>query len=127
MWYSVCWLILNLIIPIIMIVCGEIFIKGLPKEINHIFGYRTAMSMKNKETWEFAHKYCGRLWIKIGTIVGIFSVCINLFIIMFDTQVKSMVGISINILQTIIIVATIHPVERELKRNFDKNGSKIKK
>ena len=86
-----------------------------------------AMSMKNKETWKFAHKYCGRLWVKIGTIVRIFSICINLFISMLDTQVKSMVGICINILQTIIIVATIYPVERELKRNFDKNGFKIKK
>ena len=35
--------------------------KKAPKEINSVFGYRTSMSMKNKDTWEFAHKYCGKV------------------------------------------------------------------
>ena len=31
------------------------------EDVNFVFGYRTSMSMKNKDTWEFAHKYCGKV------------------------------------------------------------------
>ena len=52
-------LIMDLLLPFTMIGFGRYFMKKAPKEINSVFGYRTSMSMKNKDTWEFAHKYCG--------------------------------------------------------------------
>ena len=55
-------LIMDLLLPFTMIGFGRYFMKKAPKEINSVFGYRTSMSMKNKDTWEFAHKYCGKVW-----------------------------------------------------------------
>lgn len=55
-------LIMDLLTPIIMIGFGRYFLKDAPKEINPVFGYRTAMSMKNRDTWEFVHKYLGKIW-----------------------------------------------------------------
>ena len=55
-------LIMDLLLPFTMIGFGRYFMKKAPKEINSVFGYRTSMSMKNKDTWEFAHKYCGNTW-----------------------------------------------------------------
>ena len=40
-----------------------------PKEINAMYGYRTAMSMKNKETWKYAHRCCGKLWYVSGLVM----------------------------------------------------------
>lgn len=48
-------LLMNVIIPFTMIGFGKYFCKSGPKDINMAFGYRTGMSMKNKETWVFAH------------------------------------------------------------------------
>ena len=62
-------LIMDLLIPFTMIGFGYIFLKKAPKNINTLFGYRTTMSMKNKDTWEFAHKYCGKLWYVWGMIL----------------------------------------------------------
>ena len=66
-------MVMELLIPLIMIIFGKYFSKKSPKEINYLFGYRTSMSMKNKDTWEFAHKYCGKLWLKIGWIMFVVS------------------------------------------------------
>ena len=57
-------LIMDLLLPFTMIGFGRYFMKKAPKEINSVFGYRTSMSMKNKDTWEFAHKYCGKVWYR---------------------------------------------------------------
>ena len=62
-------LVMDLLCPVIMIVMGRYFMKTSPKEINYIFGYRTNMSMKNKDTWDFAHKYIGKLWFYLGLIL----------------------------------------------------------
>ena len=45
--------ICNLLIPLLMIICGYFMRRKPPKEINGLIGYRTAMSRKNKDTWDF--------------------------------------------------------------------------
>ena len=47
---------MNLLIPAIMLFFGTRFQRRSPEKINHIYGYRTARSMRNQETWKFAHE-----------------------------------------------------------------------
>ena len=56
----------NIIIPIIMIVSGITFFLIPPKKINSFYGYRTRRSMQNNETWEFAHKFSGKIMFIVG-------------------------------------------------------------
>ena len=46
-------LIMDLPLPFTMIGFGRYFMKKAPKEINSVFGYRTSMSMKNKDIPDF--------------------------------------------------------------------------
>ncbi|MBE6050474.1 MAG: SdpI family protein [Clostridium sp.] len=65
------WLLIcTLIVPITLLIVGSCFVKHIPKNINGIVGYRTSRSMKNKDTWKFAHEYCGKLWVKFGNRRG---------------------------------------------------------
>ena len=48
--------------------------KRPPRKINDLYGYRTAMSMKSQETWDFAHRYCGRIWLWSGAGILLLSV-----------------------------------------------------
>lgn len=59
----------------------KIFYEKAPKEINSVFGYRTSMSMKNKDTWEFAHKYCGKVWYVCGMVMLPITVIFMLLVI----------------------------------------------
>lgn len=124
MGFQIFMLIMDLLIPIIMIAFGKYFIKTAPKEINYIFGYRTAMSMKNKDTWEFAHKYIGKLWYIIGLILLPLSIIPLLFVIGKNEDVIGTVGCIITFVQLIPLIGTIFPTERALKRNFDDDGNK---
>lgn len=48
-------LVMNSLIPVTMIIFGILWKSHPPKSINWAYGYRTSMSMKNNETWKFAH------------------------------------------------------------------------
>ena len=74
-------LVMDLLFPAIMILMGRYFMKSSPKEINYIFGYRTNMSMKNKDTWNFAHKYIGKLWFYLGLLLIPITVIPMLFVL----------------------------------------------
>ena len=63
MGFFIAMFLCNLLMPLIMLIGGYCIYKNPPKEINGLVGYRTTMSKKNKDTWTFAHDYCGRLWI----------------------------------------------------------------
>lgn len=119
-------IVMDLLIPFTMVGFGKYFIKNAPKEINEVFGYRTSMSMKNKETWEFAHRYCGKLWLTIGFFMLIPSVIAMLFVIGKDESVVGTFGGIICGIQLVFLVGSIFPTERALKSNFDEHGNRKK-
>ena len=62
-------LICDLSVPLIMIFGGLMMYRHPPKKINGVYGYRTSRSMKNMQTWRFAHRCCGRLWQRLAMIL----------------------------------------------------------
>jgi len=124
--FWVMMLLAILFVPLIMIICGISFIKGgFPKRINYIVGYRTTMSMKNKDTWEFAHKCCGKIWWIIGLILIPLSIIPMLFVLGKDVDtIGGFCGI-ICCIQVIVLISTVIFVESKLRRTFDENGERI--
>ncbi|WP_349674845.1 SdpI family protein [Lacrimispora sp.] len=118
--------VMNLMIPFIMIVTGYVFIKNPPREINHLVGYRTNMSMKNKDTWEFAHHHCGKNWMIMGLCMLVPSVLVMLLFIGKGTEIVGEFGSVVIGVQTVILLASIIPTEIALRKNFDKEGNRIK-
>ncbi len=113
-----------LIFPAIMILFGKYFTKKAPKNINYLFGYRTNLSMKNEETWKFAHKYIGNIWFKWGLVLLPISVLVMVFVIGKDEDTVGSLGAIITIVQLIPILASIVLTEKALKKNFDENGKR---
>ena len=88
-------LLFTLMIPAVMIGFGRSFFKKPPRDINATFGYRTTMSMKNQETWQLAHRVCGRYWFICGLILLPLSVLPMLFVINRGTETIGMTGVII--------------------------------
>lgn len=122
MWFWIFMFICNLIIPLLMIIFGKVMYHHTPKTINGIYGYRTKMSMKNKETWQFAHNYCGKLWVKIGYILLMPTIIVQLPFINSNQNIIGTVGGVISMFQIAVLLYSIVLVEKELKVNFDQDG-----
>lgn len=118
-------LIMSLLCPAIMIIFGIVFFKNAPKEINYLFGYRTELSMKNRDTWEFAHRYCGKLWMWIGSILLPLSILPLLFVIGQSKDVIGSVGLIICLVEIVILIVSIFPTEIALHKHFDADGNRI--
>lgn len=118
-------LICTLMQPVIMITFGNVFVKHPPKTINGVYGYRTSMSTKNQETWDFAHNYCGRLWKKLGYIMLFVSLPVMFFTFgKGEDTIGFIVGIFMFV-QCFVLIGSIFPVEFALKKRFDKDGNRI--
>jgi hypothetical protein len=126
MGFWVFMMFMDLLIPFTMLGFGKYFIKNAPKEINMVFGYRTTRSMRNKDTWKFAHSYCGKLWLKIGVIMLILSVIAMLFVIGKDVNDIGTFGGILCAIQIGFLIGSIFSVERAIKNNFDEQGNRIK-
>lgn len=116
--------IMNMLIPVTMILFGHYFSKKVPKNINYIYGYRTSMSMKNKDTWVFAHKHFGRSWHILGLILLPVSIIAMLFLIGKDTDTIGEIGSVIILGQCLFLILSIIPTEVALRKTFDKDGKR---
>ena len=117
-------LAMGLLFPAIMILFGSMFMKSAPKKINYIFGYRTDMSMKNRNTWEFAHKYIGRLWFRLGFLLIPITVIPLLFVIGNSENVVGTVGLIVSFINTVVLIVPIFFTEKALNRAFNKDGNR---
>ena len=122
MWFWWFMLVCDLLVPVIMILCGRMMWKHAPGKINGVLGYRTSRSMKNMDTWKFAHDYCGRSWWKIGWIMLIVSFIIHIPIYGKSDDVIGWTGAILCTIQCIALIVSIIPTEKALKRTFDKEG-----
>ncbi len=122
MWFWWFMFVCDLLVPILMIVAGNMMWKHSPEKINGIIGYRTARSMKNKDTWNFAHDYCGRLWWKIGWIMLLPSIVIQIPFYHASENIIGILGAILCTIQCIVLIASIFPTERALKRTFTDEG-----
>lgn len=114
----------NLLIPVLLIVAGYSMWKHCPGKINAVIGYRTRRSMKNMDTWKFAHEYCGRLWWKIGWGMLLPSVLVQIPAVHSSVNTVGMVGGIVCTVQTVVLVISIIPTEMALKRTFTEEGER---
>ena len=114
----------NLLIPAIMLVSGKLFLSNSPKDVNWIIGYRTTMSMKNADTWAFAHKIAGAFWWKWGWIALAVTTIAMLLLLGQSVELVSTAGCVLMFLQLIPVIAVIPQTEKALRNNFDKNGNR---
>lgn len=115
---------MNLVIPFIMIFFGGYFMKKAPKKINYIFGYRTQMSMKNRDTWSFAHNFCGKIWFIGGVSLLPIQISAMLFVLGKPDHIISTVGALLCCVPIVLMIVSAILTEAALNKNFDKYGNK---
>ena len=110
--------ICNLLLPVLMIALGKVFVKNPPKTINAIVGYRTSRSMKDQDTWNFAHLHCGKLWWKIGWSMLPLSVISMLPALGKNDDFVGVLSSVIITVECIIMFISIFITERALAKEF---------
>ena len=119
-WYFM--LILVLLMPLFMTGFGWMFMTNAPKDINTSFGYRTKRSMKNQDTWDFAHKHFGKTWFICGIVLIPASLVLMFLVMGREADVIRTTGFIILGLQLFLMLGAILPTETALKNNFDEFG-----
>ena len=118
-------LAMNLIIPFTMLFFGKRFVNTAPGTINRFFGYRTQRSMRNQDTWEFAHHCLGRYWFQVGKWTLLVTVLVMAVTFDMDIDTVSFVGTCVICAQLVPMLIALPVTERALKQNFDAFGRRI--
>lgn len=116
-------LAMELLIPLAMLLVGRRFCKSPPSRVNGLYGYRTPRSMKNQDTWAFAHRRCGRLWMRLGGVLLPATALASLVSLVRPDSFTGWYGGALVGAQCAVMALSILPVERALKRAFDENGN----
>ncbi|HCQ30729.1 MAG TPA: hypothetical protein DIU39_10610 [Flavobacteriales bacterium] len=103
----------NFLSGIIYIITGLILLKFPPKKINHLYGYRTARSMKSQKHWDYAQRISAKKIILYGCLF-IFLSFAGFFIPLNNKYLALLAIGSVIVLSVIYIL----DVEGALKKKF---------
>ncbi|MFY7789196.1 MAG: SdpI family protein [Thermoflexibacteraceae bacterium] len=76
----------------LMIILPTVFYFFPPKKINPVYGYRTAFSMLNQDTWTEANTYFNRKHLQFATVN--FIVSLGLFFVLPHLTLLAIVALS---------------------------------
>ena len=109
-----------LLIPGIMVFFGRIMMDHLPKTINAAYGYRTAMSMINQDTWDYAQAACAKRWRRWGRVLALITLVVLIVALRRPTSLD-VLGIY-TAFETAFLLASVAATEMDLRRTFDREG-----
>lgn len=112
----------NLLYSFTMIIAGRFMWKHCPKKINSLVGYRSRRSKINMDTWKFAHENCGKRWWKIGWVMLIPTIFVQIPFYGKSDDAIGWTGLVICIVECTIMIVSILPTEKALKQSFTDGG-----
>ena len=118
MWFWWFMFVCNLLYSVTMIGAGWLMWKHCPKKINSWMGYRTRRSMKNQDTWKFANEHCGKRWWKIGWIMLVPTILVQIPFYGKSDDAIGWLGLVICIVECTVLIVSIFPTERALENRF---------
>ena len=124
------WLIIflvDLLYSLVMIWGGSYMVKHADGNINYFIGYRSSLSLKNKDTWKFANEDCGKRWLKIGKIMLVPTILVHIPVYGKGDARIGWLSLVICIIECTVMILSIVPTEKALKENFTVDGKKIEK
>lgn len=119
-WFSM--LVLDLIPPAIMIILGRLM-KKAAKSMRTKLAFRTKMAKKNRNTWKYAHNFCGNFLFNMGGVLMVFSVYILLLVSEKENLSIGIIGKTMCLLQSVSILIPFGLTEIALRIKFDSNGN----
>ena len=124
MWFWWFVLVSDLLVPVIQILAGLMMWKHCPQSINNVLGYRTKWSKKNQDTWKFAHEHCGRTWRNVGLVLLVLTVLVHIPFYGANEDAIGNLCLIVTGIQLVVLIGSVFPTERALKRTFNENGSR---
>lgn len=122
--FLIVMLLCDCLIPLLVIGMGLLMYKCCPTRIGGSFGYRTKRSMRNMDTWRFAHNYVGKLWVNAGLVMLVPTVLAHIPLIYASESTIGWAALGIEMMQVIVLFWTIYMTERALKKAFDEKGNR---
>ena len=122
--FKVIMLISVAFIPLLLIVIGKIFDKYPSKEPNIAIGFRTKLSMMNKETWDYAQRLFPKAWISLGRIMLPLSLIILFLLYSEDKDYTGNLVLILMLVQVVLMLGSILYVNLKLKAAFNSDGSR---
>lgn len=111
-------------IPLFLIVIGKIFEKYPSKEPNIAIGFRTKLSMMNKETWDCAQRLFPKVWISLGRTMLPLSLIILFLLYSEDKDYTGNLALILMLVQVVLMLGSILYVNLKLKAVFNSDGSR---
>lgn len=119
MGFWVFMLISTLLTPLVMAILGLVYVKGgYPKEINETFGYRTKLTMRNQQVWEYSQMIFGKVWLIAGLVLSPLSIVPMLLVIGKDVDTCALTGGVTAAVQVVIMLLLIPYMEKKVKKRF---------
>lgn len=110
--------VISLILPLGLMLYGYLYKNVASKKISYFFGYKTARSQTSKETWEYANKRVGTMWMKLG---GIYTLIVIILLLLFPAQ-REKPSIIVMAMAIVVSMIPFPIVQRELDEKFDDEG-----
>lgn len=111
-------LVVDVVLAFVMIIGGAILHYQAPLDDSRSLGIKTKRALASAETWEFANRKCGRLWMFGGAVLLILPPLAGPVWFLVGAAAGTIAAAGILLLNIGLLVGSLIATETALKRKF---------
>lgn len=115
-----------LIGPLIMVICGLLYLKKPEPRATYKRGYRTRYGMGSTEAWRYTQRLAGFVWTAVGGGLLAISLIVMLIALLRSPMVLVVAAAILMLIQLPLVSAVTVYIFVTVRKNYDKDGNRRK-
>ena len=125
-WLKVAVVFAMLIGPMIMLICGILYLYKPAPQATYKRGYRTTYAMGSTEAWRYTQRLAGYLWMITGGVLGVVSLVAALITLFQAPMALVVAAVVVLLIQFVIVVAVTIYIAAAVRKHYDMDGNRRK-
>lgn len=101
--------------PAVIFLLGILYAKRPPESPDSFWAYRTKDAMKDRQTWNEAHRLAGRLWSRLGVVLCVAGLGVGFLVFVLPGGVSAALTLIAVIAELVIIGASRMQIDKQVK------------
>ena len=101
--------------PAVMLVLGILYLKKPPETPDSFWSYRSKAAMRDRGTWDEAHRLAGKTWSRLGTLLCIAGFAVSFFVFVLPGDLSAAITLLAVIAELVIISGSRAKIDKKLK------------
>lgn len=101
--------------PVVVLALGILYTKRPPETPDSFWSYRTKAAMRDRQSWNEAHRIAGKAWSRLGWAMCVPGLVVSFFVFVLPGNISAVLTLLAVVVELVLIAGGRSKIDKQLK------------